>query len=235
VNRQLRPFIGLILITFISISCGENTPFQRHLFEGFIEYEVTYPELDSGNIMLEMMPDKMLMHFKDNKFKSELKTAAGIIEISVMADSKTEEMYNLVKIFSDYYALKMNKVEAIQMTNQLPDFTIVDLNETVTIADASCKKIQLDFKGAKPENYTFCYTDEIKIASPNWFTPYNEIDGVLLDYIVENYGMVMRLKAVAIYPEEIEDELFEIDEEYKFISTEEFDDLVVRNLEIFIK
>lgn len=234
-NQQIQPFFGLIFILLFTIGCGENTPFQSNISEGVIEYEVSYPELDSGNIMLEMLPNKMVMHFKDNKFKSELKTAAGIIEMSVMADSKSEEMYNLVKIFSDYYALKMNKAEALILTNTLPRFKINDLNESVTIAEASCKKIELDFQGAKEDNYIFCYTDEIEIASPNWCTPYGAIDGVFLDYIVENYGMVMRLKAVKIYPEDIDDSFFDIDKDYKFISVEEFDDLVVKNLEIFME
>lgn len=234
-NRQIRPFFELFIIVLIAIGCGEHTSFQRNISEGIIEYDVSYPELDSGNIMLEMLPDKMIMQFKGSLYKSELKTAAGIIEMSVLADSESEEMYNLVKIFSDYYALKMNKAEALVLTNKLPSFSTVDLNQTVTIADASCKKIELDFQGAKSENYVFCYTDEIEIPSPNWCTPYWEIEGVFLDYIVENYGLVMRLQAVKIYPEEIEDEVFQIDDDYKFITMQEFDDLVVKNLEIFME
>lgn len=222
-------------MTILVIGCGENTPFRSNISEGVIEYEVTYPEIDSGNIMLEMLPSKMVMHFKKDKYISELKTAAGIIEMSVYADGSKKEMYNLVKIFGDYYALKLNQQEALEMTNTLPDFNIVDLNESATIAEASCQKIELDFNGAKSENYEFCYTNEIDFTNPNWCTPYNSIDGFFLDYIIENYGMTMRLRAIRIIPEPVEDEIFEISDDYEFISSQEFDDLVVKNLKIFME
>ena len=63
-----------------------SAPYHKNISEGTIEYDVTYPELDSGNIMLEMLPSTMVMQFKDGKFRSELKTAAGIIEMSVLAE-----------------------------------------------------------------------------------------------------------------------------------------------------
>jgi hypothetical protein len=225
----------VIFFTTIIFGCGEEKQFHKHASEGVIEYEVTYPELDSNNIMLEMLPSKMIMTFKKDKFKSELKTAAGIIEMSVIADYSSQKMYNLVKIFSDKYVLEMNKSEALLMTATLPPFQIERQEVSTEIAEASCEKLILNFGSAKKESYTFYETSEVDFIEPNWCTPFHEIKGVLLDYRVENYGMNMRLRAIRIIPGEVEDSEFDIDEDYEDLSPEEFNDLVVRNMEIFME
>ena len=231
-TRFIGPFSAVL---FLLGSCGEHNAFEQNISEGTIEYEVTYPELDSSNILLEMLPDKMVMKFKKDKYRSELKTAAGIIEMAVVADRSKEKMYNLVKIFSDRYVLEMNKEEALKMTGTLPSFKIIETDAHLSIAEANCKKIELDFQGSDLENYEFCYTDEIDLLDPNWCTPYNEISGVFLDYRIENYGMKMRLKAIRIIAEEIDDDEFTISDDYEPLNSEEFEKLVVKNMEIFLE
>ncbi|GAB4375640.1 MAG: hypothetical protein Kow0075_02120 [Salibacteraceae bacterium] len=232
-----KSFIFLLHLTLslLVFSCTEHAAFERHVSEGVIEYEVTYPELDSNNIMLEMLPNRMIMKFKDNKYKSEMKAAAGIVEMSVLADCNTKTMYNLVKIFSERYVLKMNQAEALRMTDVLPPFQLEELDDTEIIAGARCKKVLLDFGAMKDESYIFAYTDEIDIKDPNWCTPYRNIQGVLLDYRIENYNMNMRLRAIRITPEPIDDSEFVVDERYLELNNDEFDKLVVRNMEMFME
>lgn len=200
-----------------------------------IEYEVTYPDLDSNNLMLEMLPDKMVMKFKKDKYRSELKTAAGIIEMSVIADASNYTMQNVVRLFSDKYVLKMNKEEARKMTHVLPSFQLQRLDEEMVIAEADCKKALLDFGTSKSESYIFYYTEDIDLKDPNWCTPFSDIKGVLLDYRIENYEMSMHLRAVKITPMEIDDSEFEIDDSYKELSPEEFEAYVVKNLKTFME
>ena len=235
VTNFTRFIVPLAAMLFLLGSCSEFTAFEQNISEGTIEYEVTYPDLDSSNILLEMLPDKMVMKFKKDKYRSELKTAAGIIEMAVVADRSEQKMYNLVKIFSDRYVLELDKEEALKMTSTLPAFNIVNTDVQLTIAEATCKKIELDFQGYDLDNYEFCYTDDIDLLEPNWCTPYNEIGGVFLDYQIENYGMKMRLKAIRIIAEEIDDEEFTISDDYKSVTAEEFDKLVVKNIEIFLE
>lgn len=234
-NRNTLFLVALLWTITLLNGCGNHAPFEAHLSEGVIEYEVTYPELDSNNIMLEMLPNKMVMTFKEDKYKSELKAAAGVIEMAVLADAKKEKMYNLVKIFSDRYSLELDKTAALAMTNTLPPFQTQFLGEVDKIADANCEKVLIDFGTANSESYIFCYTEEINLKTPNWCTPYHQINGVLLDYVIENYGMTMHLKAIRIIPQEIEDSFFEISDDYEPLSPAEFDALVVKNMEIFME
>ena len=219
----------------IAVSCSKGGSFQKHITEGVIEYDVTYPELDSDNLMLELLPNEMKMTFKEAKFKSQLKTGAGIVEMTVIANGEEKLLHNMVKLFSDRYVLTLNEEGAHQMTNVIPQFQIKYIDGIDTIAQAPCKRILIDFGAAKNESYIFAYTDEIALKSPNWWTPYRDIEGVLLDYRIENYGMNMRLLATSIRSEEVDDSEFIVDDRYETLTLSEFNDLVVKNLKIFME
>lgn len=230
----LRPFYCLLLVVTV-VSCSDEGAFEKHITEGVIEYDVTYPELDSDNLMLEMLPSQMKMVFKKDKFKSQLKTGAGIVEMTVIADGEKKMLHNMVKLFSDRYVLSLDEKGAQKMTNVIPPFQIKYVDGVDTIAQAVCKRILIDFGAAKNESYIFAYTDEVDLKNPNWCTPYHEIDGVLLDYRIENYGMNMRLRATRISAEEVDDAEFIVDDRYQSLTLTEFNDLVVKNMKIFME
>ena len=198
-------------------------------------YDVTYPELDSDNLMLEMLPNEMKMTFKDDKFKSQLKTGAGIVEMTVIANGEQKLLHNMIKLFNDRYVLTLDEDDALKFTNVIPPFQINYIDGVDTIAQAVCNRILIDFGAAKNESYIFAFTDEIALKSPNWCTPYHEIEVVLLDYRVENYGMNMRLRATSISSEEVDDSEFIVDERYQSLSVSEFNELVVKNMKIFME
>jgi hypothetical protein len=237
VYKIVLKFIVLIGITtaFLAQSCAEEKKFTKDISQGIIEYEVTYPDLDSNDIMLEMLPDKMVMTFKNDKFKSNMSAGAGLIEMGIMTDATTRTMYNLVKIFGDRYVLELSGDDVKQMTDVLPPFQLKNLDEEMVIAEAACEKVLLDFGISKSESYIFFYTRDIKLKDPNWYTPYNEIEGVLLDYRIENYNMHMRLKATKIIAQEIDDSEFVIDDSYETLTKEEFDKIVVQNMTAFME
>lgn len=233
--EDIRRILNLLLFASILYGCGEDAAFEKHVTEGIIEYEVTYPELTEDNLMLEMLPDEMIMTFKEDKFKSELKTGAGIVEMSLIADGSQRKLYNMVKLFSDRYVLELDEQGTHDFVDVLPPFQMEFLDGIDTIADALCNRILIDFGQAKTESYIFAYTDEIALKSPNWCTPYRDIEGVLLDYRIDNYGMVMRLRARKIIPKDIPDEAFVVDDRYESLTREEFDELVVENMKIFME
>lgn len=215
--------------------CGEDAAFEKHITEGVIEFDVSYPEMDSNNLMLEMLPDKMVLSFKDDRYKSELKTAGGIVEMAVISDASNQRLYNMIKLFSDRYVLALDHDGAKELTDVLPPFSIKPVSESVAIADAQCSRVTLDFDDPNKENYEFFFTEEIELKDPNWFTPYPEIKGVLLDYRVDSYGMHMRLKATKIIPQEVDTNIFHVSDNFKTLNKEEFDALVVKNMEVFLE
>lgn len=228
------PLTLLIGIVLFFTACNNSEGFQADISEGIIEYKVSYPMLDSNDLMLDMMPEKLIMKFKDDRYKTELKAAAGIIETCYIANSTDRTLINMVKIFSDKYAMVLNESQTAAM-NELPPFRLEFLEDPMVIAEANCNKVLVDFGIGRDESVFLYYTNEIKLKDPNWCTPFGKIDGVLLDYYLENYNMVMHLQAERIIPAEIDDSEFELPAEYKVLSKEDFDRVVVANLETFME
>ena len=54
------------------------------------------------------------------------------------------------------------------------------------------------------------YTNEIGITNPNWSNPYSKIDGVLMDFQMERYGVAMHLKAKSVLAQKIDDVTFQL-------------------------
>jgi hypothetical protein len=50
------------------------------------------------------------------------------------------------------------------------------------------------------------YTDEIQVKNSNWYNPFKEIDGFLLAYSIDRYGIRMEFKAKGYEEVEITDE-----------------------------
>jgi GLPGLI family protein len=203
-------------------SCTELLDDGR-LSEGVIEYEVTYPKIDPGSILIELLPTKMIMKFKDNRFSTELSAGFGMFKMNVLNYSEDHEFVQLVKLINDRVMVKYNEEGALRSLESFPQISIEKTNNKKKIADFECSEAIITVHGDSVEVFTIYYTNEIKLEDPNWFTQFAEIEGVLMEYQVERYNLCTRFTAINVLPQEIEDEAFDIPEEYKTIEESEMD------------
>ena len=98
-------------------------------------------------------------------------------------------------------------------------------SETKEIIGFLCKSAIVKFEGNIKEEFTIFYTDEIDIYKSNWCSPFHDISGVLLEYEVRKYNYKMKLKAVELVREEIENSYFEIPADYETIEKKEMDEM----------
>jgi len=68
---------------------------------------------------------------------------------------------------------------------------------------------------------------EIKIKEPNWCTPFKSVPGVLMEYRVERFNVIMHFTAVEVEKSKIKDTEFLVPKKYKEISI----DAMEKNLE----
>lgn len=96
-----------------------------------------------------------------------------------------------------------------------------------------CKQLQVEFDGWGKQ--AFCTTDKIKVEDPNWFTVFPIIRSFLMEYTIEQYDIVMHLKAMSIDASPVDDSEFEIDEsDCTMLNKQEFDELIVTNLNVMM-
>lgn len=212
--------VVIIIISLFLLSCGGNSSDKS---QGIIAYKVSYPKMDKHNLMFDFMPKKMVLKFKDDKYKTTLSAGMGMFKTCFIVDQEEDQFSQLVKLINKKYILTLKGNEIIKSIDLLPAYHIEHTGETKKILNYVCEKVIITVDNEANDAFTVFYTDKIELSNPNWNNQFNGIDGVMLEYQYEKYGICMRFKAKNIKFTEIDDSEFEIDEKYEFISEAEMD------------
>ena len=207
--------ILIIIVSISLLSCGGNSSDKT---QGIIAYSVTYPKMDKHNLMFDFMPKKMVLKFKDNNYTTSLSAGMGMFKTNFIVNQEENEFSQLVKLINKKYILTLKGDEISESINKLPAFHIEHTGETKKILNYVCEKVIVTVNNEANDAFTVYYTDKIQIENPNWSNQFKDINGVMLEYQYEKYGICMRFKAKNIKFTEIDDSEFEIDEKYEHIS-----------------
>lgn len=224
------PYLAGVLLVFAlgafaCTSCEEDMEdgetIEGAFDAGVIRFEVTYPYYDKEGFMATMMPDEMIMKIKDGMFRNEI--SKGIFRTVFISDNRQKTLRQQLYFWSKKIAVKLSEQETNDFIKSFPKMTIEYTDETDSIAGFLCKQAIATFDNPELPSIELYYTNEIQLQDPNWCNQFKEIDGVLLQYEVERYGLRMRFRATEIYYEEILDSDFLIEEGYKYVSAETMD------------
>jgi len=210
--------ILIIVVTFSAFSgCGSDVSNKT---QGIIIYKVTYPKMDKTNLMFDFMPKKMVLKFKDDKYVSNLSAGMGMFKTSIIVDKEEDQFTQMVKLINKKYILTLKGENISKSLEKLPKYHIEQTGETKKILSYTCNKAIVTVDNDANDAFTIYYTDKIKINTPNWSNQFKDIDGVMLDYQYEKYGVCMRFEAKKIKFTAIDDSEFEVDEKYVVVSEE---------------
>jgi hypothetical protein len=206
-----------LFVLFLS-SCSDG-----RIHEGTLEFEVTYPNIRAGSFRANMMPDKMTMKFKDNKFRTEVKKGRIMSTIFIIdCEAKTvTTLFQLGRNVKLYHVL--NESEAKRKAAEFPTPIYMHTNEGDSLAGFLCRRSVAIYDQMGYPDVNLMHTDMIGLDQANWWTPFTDIEGVLLDYEVERYGIRMRFTANKFIEGEVEEKEFEIPEGYKLVTMEELE------------
>jgi len=217
-NRFFR-FITFVLSFTLLYSCtgfkGTN--------EGTIIYEITYDEAQKAErSVITVLPTKMTQSFKNGSSKSLIKPLFSMF--AYISDTTTKTNYILFQLMQDQYFCKSSFNEKTIGFDEFPGLTLTPTNETKVIAGKKAKKVIAKYNNS--DEFEIYYTDEIAINNPNWYNPFSEIKGVLLDYQVELAGIRMHITAKEIKEEPIDDNEFKVSSDFEQIDCVELRDKV---------
>ena len=194
-----------------------------NLDEGLIEYEITYPNPPEDKYVEKMLPTVMDFKFKKGLTKSEVSISMGMIKMFYLTDVKKKTMTEMVKFMTNKYAHEMDLGAVGNLMKELPPYRIEKTEDTKMIANYKCKKAIVYVEGENPYTFDLYYTTEIDIPEANWYNPFTEIEGVLMEYEIERFNMLMHLTASKVEPAEFEADEFTRPEEYDPVDKTEMD------------
>ncbi|NNK80690.1 MAG: hypothetical protein HKO93_04255 [Flavobacteriales bacterium] len=201
------------------MSCSsDKSIFGDYIEEGKIEFDVSFPHIEEDNVMSSILPEKMSMTFKGNRYNSEFNTYGGVFKNKICVDTENREYSQMLKIFKKRLACNYDKVDIDEMMLDFPPFTIIESDIVDTLAGIPCKKAKGVFYDLDTEEIDIYYTDKIKVDNPNWCSPFSELDGFLMGYDVDMFDIRLRLTAQNIEEVEVSEDEFLIADDYKMVS-----------------
>ena len=189
--------------------------------QGIITYDISYPRPIEDKWMEKLMPSEMEMQFKNNQINTELTFGLGMIKIGFISNTEDKQLHELLKFMRNRNVSHRGTNQIEELLEKIPPRTIELLPDTKSIVGFLCHKALVHVESpSEAYSYDLWYTEEIKLKEPNWCTPFKKIPGVLMEYRVERFNVVMHFTAVEVQQTEIPDTEFLVPSKYKEISIE---------------
>lgn len=189
--------------------------------EGVILYEVSFPFLED-NILKNVFPDEMKLYYKEGMVRAELRSLGGIVTTGFVANENERVLKQLLKNYQDHLMVVLNEQQTNNTIQDQPAIKLVTTDEQVEVAGYLCQVTIAEFMNDSMPPVRLLHTNQLEIENPNWFNQYREIDGVLLGYELEQFGMRMKLHARKVLQQEVDPMHFQVDADYREVSISEF-------------
>jgi hypothetical protein len=215
----------ILAVSFVSlmmlVSCKNFT--TSEISEGIIEYDISYPFPEQITLSVDLMPKTLVYKFNEGFTHSSISAGMGALNTYVITDIDKQEIVQGLSILGKKYKIVYNreKIDSILNAEQL--LGIEETGDTKVIAGYNCKKVICHFKDSILGKAEVYYTNEIKQKDANWYSIYNKIDGVLMEFYLKRYNIQMRMTAKNVQKEDVVPAQHKLGEEYKLISQQEMD------------
>lgn len=220
INTAIKKLFTVLAVasTMLFSSCGG----EEEITQGVIEFEITYPYYQGSGFMASMLPDKMTMTFKDGVYKTEV-SKGKIFSSSFIVDCNNKKVTNLFHFGTKNIYCVMSEKEVKKLLKKEPRPQYLETNEGDSVAGFLCNKTVAYYEEVEQPDVAIYSTKDISIPNSNWWTPFHELDGVLMEYEVERFDFRMRFTAVNFTETEVDDSEFEVPSQYKKVSIEKIE------------
>jgi len=167
--------------------------------------------------MMDLYPKEMILHFKGEMMHSQIASSYDIMKTDFIIDCENKTFIQLLKNMSKRYGMQLNEQETKTWYKQYPQYKLEQTQETLTIAGYVCNKTIAHSPNDSLPPIDIYHTKGLGIETSNWWNPFSEIDGFLMGYDVEQYGLSMRLRAKEVRFEPVGDEEFAVSDKFPMI------------------
>lgn len=218
-----------LLFTFISVfllsSCNKFG--GKDLDQGEIHYDVSYKG-HLTHMPKELMPKNLIVSFKDNKIVYELISPFGNSGITNLANPEQGIYDTYLSLFTIKYFYPAKPGEIYPGFESMNGIEIRKTSKTSVICGFDCKNAEVTFPSDRSKVYSIWYTEDIPVSNPNISTPFNSIDGVLMNFFFFIGTSEFHFEAQNVYKKEIPDRTFERKEKFKRVSRKDINKFIIK-------
>ncbi|MEN9334692.1 MAG: hypothetical protein RLY35_1872 [Bacteroidota bacterium] len=214
--------LGVIPLLFLLVGCGDsNLPFFKSKKEGYIRYEVTFP--NETGLMAQFYPKEMMFYFNENEAHAVLASAYNVVTTDFFVGQKDEFFSHYFKSYGDKQVIHMQHQNIHDWLKRYPDVRLEKTNEKMDIAGYPCEKTIAHFLNDSLPIIELYSTTAFGPKDNNWWNKFEGLDGVLMGYEVNLYGKRMKLRAAEVVFEKQDPSVFARPEGYRSVSFDEMD------------
>lgn len=210
----------LLLVAIFSCK-GPSGP-ETGIKEGYIEYQVEYQGDSMKDLIHRFLPKTMKMYFKNNNTRNSISDLAGVVEFTHIKHQQKGTYTTLVDVFDNQYKYVEQDEQPSIFFQTRPNIDIERTSEMKTIAGCNSRKYDVKYKDGNGNTRSFPIyaTRDIHIKDFTDSTPFQSVDGVLMEFQLNIYDLPMKLKAKRVVSEEIPENYFQIPSGYKQVNKE---------------
>lgn len=212
-------YISAILICALFLNL--NFASAGKPFEGVITYKITYPNSNFSESQMAMFPKLLTVSIKGTKSRTDMQMSG--VNTTEITDYTEKTKVALIDLMGQKYALKQTTADIEKEVAEAAKPTVEITNETKVIAGYTCKKaiINLNEDGVKT-TFEAYFTNELGGQMVNFDNPlYKDIDGVLLEFMVNNREINMKFTATSVEKKNLPAKDFEIPSGYTVTTQDE--------------
>jgi hypothetical protein len=193
---------------------------SKHISEGEIYYNIDYSS-QVGAMPVDILPKNLVVSFKDDKILFEILSPIGNSGILNLSNPKEDIYDTYLSLFTLKYYYAAKKGEMYPGFEAMEGMDIHKTEKTAVICGFNCKHAQVTLPADRSKIYNVWYTEEINVKNPNACSPFNEIDGVLMNFFFLIGHYELRFNAETVYKKDIPDQKFERRDKFVSVSREE--------------
>lgn len=224
--------IQIITVSFIILSgvAGCKKSPVKNIDEGEIHYSISYIGR-TGSVSEAMLPNNMVVKFKENKILMEIMTPIGNNGIFNIIDPSQKRVDTFMRLLGMKFSYSGGYGEIPPGIDPMVDMVIEDTGIEKEIFGLNC----MNSKAFIPDSgyeFDLWYTKEINIENPNISTPFKSIDGVLISFFYRMGDMIVEFEAEGVYLKPIPDKDFIIDDKYRNIDRDDMDSIISKMMNL---
>jgi hypothetical protein len=191
-------FLVFAFMALIILSCNKANKIQS-VTSGRINYKITYLNHNIDIKKAELLPKTMKLVFNKRQAVYLIEGFMGLYGLNTYTDLHSHTTSTLLKVFDKYYIYHGKRDELICCFDKLEGMTIRETGRSAIRAGFNCIESVIALPSSN-ETFVIYHTNEINLKHPNVATPYERIDGVLMEFELTLMGIKMRFTAEEYQP-----------------------------------
>lgn len=224
-------YLLAVLPVFLILTACKKDTYTGKYNNGLIEYKITYIENELKEISPALLPKKMKLEFNPHYSTNTIEGFMGFFKLKSHTNFRHKKCSTILEVLNKKYLFKGKKGESMCCFDENSDMEIEFTSDIKEIAGLKSKRaiVTLPQQG---DTFDIYYTDEIAIENPNSTNPYNQIDGVLLEFQLKLEYLKMKFTAERFVPTQ-PDEIKKFNERsnYRVVTREQMTYIIRRLME----